>query len=52
MFRKQSLVYRCKSFQEKKKNKSHKTANRKTRTASAEENVTYRLRNAFLTVAY
>lgn len=48
-----SLVYRCKSFQEKKKNESHKTANRKTRTtASAEENVTYRLRNAFLTVAY
>ena len=54
MFRKRSLVYRCKSFHEKKKkNESHKTANRKTRTtASAEENVTYRLRNAFLTVAY
>ena len=54
MFRKRSLVYRCKSFHEKKKkNESHKTANRKTRTtASAEENVTYRVRNVFLSVAY
>ena len=54
MFRKRSLVYRCKSFHEKKKkNESRKTANRKTRTtASAEEDVTYRVRNVFLSVAY
>ena len=53
MFRKRSLVYRCKSFHEKKKNESHKTANRETRTtASAEKNVTYRVRNVFLSVAY